>query len=48
MIPMIRNIIDDHLIEITFKGRIDIEFEREPKEGEGYWSHWRIVSPKII
>ncbi len=42
---MLRNIIDDHLLEITFKGRIHLQFHSWQKGSDG--EYWKIIPPPV-
>jgi hypothetical protein len=40
----LRTVLDEHLMEIFFKGRVYIDFHSWWEEP--YWKHWKIVPPK--
>lgn len=40
----LRHILDKHLVEIDFKGRIDLAFHSWWQEP--HWKYWKIVKPK--
>ncbi|MFC1740977.1 hypothetical protein ACFL3V_00385 [Nanoarchaeota archaeon] len=38
---VLRHVLDDHLIEITFSGRVELEFDSWWQKP--HWKYWRIV-----
>jgi len=41
---ILRTVLDDHLMEISFDGRIDIRFHSW--WNKPYWKYWTVVKPK--